>query len=373
MNQSGAKIRDIIIGILLIVIGGATMLHTLGIVVFDETFAIMSFVYLLIGIGGVLIVSFFFSPQKIWLMILGICLLFVAMAAYIGNFWPSQEILIPTALFMMLSLAFFVFFIIRPQQWWAMLTGWITLGLAGTVYVSETRFTLPFLKAFSYNDLAPLVLFSGAVLGFVFVWLTKPRDRWWSLLTAGMITSVMTIIVGESLNLPETAIPMMLFFSSGITFLLVWMLKNDEHRLQWAIYPATVLIGFAAFLYFVSYWMDDAQMVFAILFLVLGVFFLGNYFRSALLSKSRPVYNIIEPKKADDLDGPAAWESEDYSASSTSDEERDSLSEDLFQEDTEVEKADEEKEDLVEEEIVAPPADYAIDGDDDITDDEDKD
>lgn len=282
MANGGSKIRDIFIGLILIVVGGATLLHTLHIFVFDEARTVLAADYVLLGLGAVLLISYFFSPKNIWLLILALCLVFIAATSWILTFRPGQSDLVAVAFFLLISLAYFVYFIVRPSTWWALLVGWICLGLAGVVYSTMSIIAIPFLPDLPGYALQPLILFTGVGLGFLSVWLTSPRGRWWALLTAGMIAAVESTILLDSLNRGERYIAIFLFLISGITFLLVWLLRTEENRLQWAIYPASVLISIAAFFYLVTILLQNTSLALSIIFIVLGCLFIANYFISLM-------------------------------------------------------------------------------------------
>lgn len=286
MADRASHLRDIIIGAVLVVIGGATLLHTLNIFMFNEEQVILWAVYGLWGCGGLLLILYMFQYRSVWMLMLALCMLFIGAATYVLNFQRDLQDLIPVSLFILTALAFFVHFIVRPAQWWSMLVGWICLGLAGTVFASLRHLSIPFLPGLPVNTVPPLMLFTGVSLGFLFVWMMSMRERWWSLLTAGQIIAVASAIIAEALRYPDVFAPMYLFLISGISFLLVWSLRTEDHRLQWAIYPAAVLISFASFLYFVTFWLQNSRLVLSLIFLFIGLLFIFNYFRPIIWKRA---------------------------------------------------------------------------------------
>lgn len=287
MANGGSKIRDIFIGLVLVVLGGVTLLHTLNIFVFDEARTVLAADYVLLGLGAILLISFFFSSKNIWLLILALCLVFIAATSWILTFRPGQSDLVAVAFFLLIAMAYFVYFVVRPSTWWALLVGWICFGLAGVVYSTMSNIVIPFLPDLPRSALQPIILFTGIGLGFISVWLTSPRGRWWALLTAGMIASVETIILLDSLNRGERYIAISLFLISGITFLFVWLLRTEENRLQWAVYPASVLIGISAFLYLVIIMLQNTSLALSIIFIVLGCLFIANYFIALMRDRKK--------------------------------------------------------------------------------------
>ena len=279
--MEGQKIRDIIIGIALMVVGVITLLHTLKIFVFDEGKIALFASLGLLGLGAVMLISYLFTRENIWIFIFSLCLFFLAGMVYILNLMPDHTALIGVLLFGILALAFLLVFITSPEQWWAMLVGWICLGLAGTVYTSAFHLNLSFLPVEISSNLPPLLLFTSMALGFIFVWLMKPRERWWSLLTAGMIAAVESTIVMHAINVSDIYIPITMFLVAGITFLLVSTLSNKENDLKWAVYPAIVLISFSAFLYLITFWHNNGQLVLSIMFLSIGGLFIFKFIKDS--------------------------------------------------------------------------------------------
>jgi hypothetical protein len=370
MAKQATRLRDIIIGILLLLIGGVSLLHNFNILTFNEDVLLLWLSYGLAGLGLVLLVSYFIRPKSIWLSILALCSFFLASIIYISNFMAGQEDLIGVALFLLLALGFFAVFVSSPSQWWGLLVGWICVGLAGAVYASETTINIPVLRDLPDNLMSPLLLFSSITIGFLLVWVMSPRGRWWALLTAGMIAAVESVIVLDFIDSSSSVKPVTMFLVAGITFFLIWMLRNEEYKLGWAIYPALVLICFSAFLYMVTFWMNNSRLVLSLIFIALGLIFLLNYFRSRLsAAKTAPAAPAPQPaaekvyERSESVSDKEFWgddskpEPKTTPSYATSIEERQELVGD--EEETESPSA-EPLEALPANEDVRPPLDYAV-------------
>ncbi len=300
MAIQSSRLRDIIIGIILILVGGVTLVHTLHIFPLDqyERNIIEWSVYCLAGLGVLLLIFYLIKPANLWLLIVALCLLFIAAVIYVLNFQAGREELIGIALFLLTALAFFSVFIVDRTQWWAMLVAWICIGLAGTIWISMERFTIAALPALEWDTLAPLSFLGGAAVGFLFVWLFAPRKRWWAFMTAGLIVAVCSAIVAKDIDVREEFAGIWLLLIAGVVFLLLWLMRNEENKLSWAVYPAAVLLPLSAFLYLILFDQLRPQLVLSIIFFVLGIFFVGSYFfsrRKVTAEEPRPQYQSPTP------------------------------------------------------------------------------
>jgi len=280
MSVSHFGYRDALIGLILIVLGGALLAHSFGFIAVDEQTVVQWAVYCLAALGALLLVGYFLRSESVWLMILAFCLMFVAASIWISYFRPQWSDLIAAALFFFTALAFLILFLSNREQWWALLAGWTCLGLSTVVVLSSRRIDLPLLSAASWQRLAPVVFFGFVAFGFLLLWAIKPRRHWWALLVAGQVAAVGTAGVLHDFGLHEAYAPALLFLISGLTFLLVWLLRSEEHQLGWAIYPAAVLIPLAAFAFLATIQGLNTQIVLAIIFIVLGVIFILGFWRS---------------------------------------------------------------------------------------------
>ncbi len=300
MAIQSSRLRDIIIGIILILVGGVTLVHTLHIFPLDqyERNIIEWSVYCLAGLGVLLLIFYLIKPANLWLLIVALCLLFIAAVIYVLNFQAGREELIGIALFLLTALAFLSVLIVDRTQWWAMLVAWICVGLAGTTWISMERFTIAALPALEWDTLAPLSFLGGAAVGFLFVWLFAPRKRWWAFMTAGLIVAVCSAIVAKDIDVREEFAGIWLLLIAGVVFLLLWLMRNEENKLSWAVYPAAVLLPLSAFLYLILFDQLRPQLVLSIIFFVLGIFFVGSYFfsrRKVTAEEPRPQYQSPTP------------------------------------------------------------------------------
>lgn len=91
-------------------------------------------------------------------------------------------------------------------------------------------------------------IFLGAIgAGFLMVYRREPAN-WWALIPSGTLFSLALISILNDLraDLPfETG--GLLFLGLGLTFLIISQLRNTHERVDWAVFPGTVLMLFGAF------------------------------------------------------------------------------------------------------------------------------
>jgi hypothetical protein len=268
------RLRDIVIGIVLLLVGGATLLHTLGVIRFDEEMAVMAGIFGLAVLGAVVMLVYLFRPQSIWLMIIAFCLFFLAATIYI-TYFTGDDTLVGVALFLLTSLAFLLVFLRDRRQWWALLVTWTSLGLAAVVFMDSHSFQSTLFDGLRWTDEMQGLLFLFSVaLGFFFVWLADPRRLWWSLMISGLTLAVCAAAGARAFNYSEQLGAVFMFVIAGVVFFLLWLIRNEENGLSWAIYPAAVLLPFSAFLYTVLFWRGHRHLILSIIFIALGLLFI---------------------------------------------------------------------------------------------------
>ena len=276
--MDSSRLRDIIIGIALLAVGCVTLLHTLNVIVLDETMTIWAGIYGFAGLGAILLIFSMFRSDLVWVMIIAFCLFFLASTIWVLNF-ASDDTLVGVALFLLNALAFLLVFLRDRGQWWALIVTWTSLGLAAVVFMQTKTFAG---LDWTWLDWSPqmqgLVFLASVALGFFFVWLANVRTLWWALMTAGLTAGVCVPAAGRVYGYSEEIGAAGLFLVAGLTFFLLWLIRNNENKLGWAIYPASVLLPFSAFLYLILVWRGHEQITLSLLFIIIGLIFILTSF-----------------------------------------------------------------------------------------------
>lgn len=134
-------------------------------------------------------------------------------------------------LFGISGIAFMVAFFSHGANWWAVIPGLTLIGLAILV---GGLIPAPF------EALSGAVFIGCLALSFWLVYLTR-RENWWAIIPGGVLTSVAALIIVESFSVPDLLPVAVMFLGMGVTFLLVYLLPSPVNRSVWPLYPAAIL------------------------------------------------------------------------------------------------------------------------------------
>lgn len=127
-------------------------------------------------------------------------------------------------IFVLAGLIFLIVFFVDQEQWWALIPGFVLMGVGATILVGD------FVHLRGMDITGAVMLFFIA-LPFWVIFIIR-RDYWWALFPAGGLTSIalMTVIPYRADDLGVA----IMFLGWAITFLLVYFLA----RQKWAMWPA---------------------------------------------------------------------------------------------------------------------------------------
>jgi hypothetical protein len=134
-------------------------------------------------------------------------------------------------IFVLAGLIFLIVFLLDREQWWALIPGFILMGVGATILVGE------YIR-FGKVDVAGAVMLIFIALPFWVIYILK-RDFWWALFPAGVMTSIaaLTLIPDRYDDLGVAV----MFFGWAATFTLVYFLAKQK----WAIWPTLGLLAMA--------------------------------------------------------------------------------------------------------------------------------
>ncbi|MGB8253467.1 MAG: hypothetical protein WCF08_09635, partial [Anaerolineaceae bacterium] len=115
-------------------------------------------------------------------------------------------------IFALAGLIFLIVFFLDREQWWALIPGFVLMGVGATILVGE-------FVTLRGVDLGGAIMLGFIALPFWIIYILK-RDYWWALFPAGALTSIaiMTLIPAKSGDLGVS----IMFFGWAGTFLLVY-------------------------------------------------------------------------------------------------------------------------------------------------------
>ncbi len=176
-------------GLFLICLGALFLLSSLDLVRLEDEIMVARVFF---AGGLVLLAGHLFFHKQIWSLILGCLGIFIGFAVYVSETRMLPEVSIGIFLFLLAGVVFLCALRKGRRNWWAIIPGGFCLSIAGHIYMDE-------------------------------IWYRT--DVWHSVLVFGTV---------------------------GVVFGVIYLLKNEEYRLDWAKYPS--LIGFimAALLMFTA-------------------------------------------------------------------------------------------------------------------------
>lgn len=144
------------------------------------------------------------------------------------NLFGSFEDMVWLVLFGGGGLAFLYVFATNQQQWWAVIPGFVLLGLAALIGFGD--------RLGAWGG----ALFLGSIgLAFWVVYFMR-RDFWWAVIPAGVLTTL-AVVAALGDNLPGMASGGIFFLGLAATFGLLYFLPGAAGQTRWAIIPAAVL------------------------------------------------------------------------------------------------------------------------------------
>lgn len=181
------------------------------------------------------------SNRRILLSIIGGILLIAAGVIFLldnlGMIYLNWEIVIGP-IFALGGLVFLVVFILNTDNWWALIPGFVLIAIGVIIFMDQNMETAA--------DLWSGAIFLGLLgLSFFLIYLFH-TDNWWAIIPGGVLLT----LAGVTLVPDDGLIGGVIFFIGlAITFGLVYILPKPSGRLQWALYPAGILLLIGVLVY----------------------------------------------------------------------------------------------------------------------------
>lgn len=129
------------------------------------------------------------------------------------------------------GLLFLVVFITDTNEWWALIPGFILIGVAINAFMGQWMDTVD-------SGLAGAIFLGFVGLPFFLIYLSN-RRHWWAIIPGGVLITM----AGINLVSDNAALEGGLFFIGlALTFGLVYILPKPAGKLKWALYPAGILL-----------------------------------------------------------------------------------------------------------------------------------
>jgi hypothetical protein len=138
-----------------------------------------------------------------------------------------------SALFLLGGVAFLAVLATDRKQWWAAIPGFTLLGIGTLIGLSR-------LAPAVTEQIGGVFVLGGIGLSFIVVYVLN-RNFWWALIPAGVMTSLVVMLLLEPLFGDSVAWVFLLGLAA--TFGVVYLLPGPGgERMEWALWPAGVMV-----------------------------------------------------------------------------------------------------------------------------------
>lgn len=168
-------------------------------------------------------------------VVFGILLVLVGLLLLLQNLnvIPLAWDLFWAFLFVASGLAFLGVFVERPERWWPLIPGFTLLALGALIALGATA-------PWAARTWGGSLFLGGIGLGFWMIYLVRPAN-WWAIIPGGVLITL-ALVAGLSQAIPGSATGGIFFMGLGLTFALVYLLPKPQGRQSWALIPAAVLV-----------------------------------------------------------------------------------------------------------------------------------
>jgi hypothetical protein len=129
------------------------------------------------------------------------------------------------------GLVFLVVFITNTDEWWALIPGFILIGIGINTFMGQWRGPLD-------GKFSGAIFLAFVGLPFFLIYIFHQR-HWWAIIPGGVLLT----LAGLNLVVDKPALEGGLFFLGlALTFGLVYVLPKPAGKLKWALYPAGILL-----------------------------------------------------------------------------------------------------------------------------------
>lgn len=177
-----------------------------------------------------------------WRLIGGIGLILAGLLALVSLWFEVRLAGLFWGLLLTLGgLAFLGVMLSRREAWWAAFPAFPLLGVGALVLLGS-------LAPQATRYLGGVLVLGSIGVGFLVVYLQR-REFWWAIIPAGTLFTLAVVSMADAV-LPANSGGWIFFAGLGLTFLALYLLPGPGGtRMTWPLYPAAILLVFAALLF----------------------------------------------------------------------------------------------------------------------------
>jgi len=213
-----------LIGLFLIVLGALLLLNSIGKISLDEE-NVMAIIFF--SGGAVLVAAHFIYNKPLSALIIGAVGIFIGSAIYIGEARAIPDEYIGSILFILIALLFFNALRAGKKNWWALIPGGFCLIIAVHIFLDT---------------------------------------MWW---------------------IPDEYHGIAFFIGGGLVFGIIYLLKDDTYQLDWAKYPAIIMLSIGCLILLTADFRDVfSRFLFPVIIIGAGVYLVYKTTRTQQLGDS---------------------------------------------------------------------------------------
>ncbi len=210
--------------------------------------------------------------------IFGLAIVAIGLFALLHNFEimeVNSPFIISLAMLIVGGLSLRLYFKKERALWWLIIS-LIALFWGSGILMYE-------LNIISFHFRNQFCLF-GIGLSFLVVYFQNTKN-WWALIPGGSILVLFLVdLLDEIFYLERGLASFLLILGIGLIFFYLYLIRNENNRLQWAIYPAIVIVLFSLLQLYFSTRTTIIHIGIAIVLILIGLFII---FRSSDGSSSK--------------------------------------------------------------------------------------
>ncbi|NIR52931.1 hypothetical protein GWO43_30375 [candidate division KSB1 bacterium] len=181
--------------------------------------------------------------------------------------------------FMLLAAAAYLFVRFRKtQQFGSLIAAAILLFIGSAILIEHAWFV--------DDELTGVLLFWIMTALFIFGYVRDQR-KWGLLIPAGVLFTLGSIVlIDMSPFMDDDLMGSVFFLGLGLTFGFLYLIRNEQNKLDWARIPALILTVFAGFIFLMSTDLFYANLIFPLILIAIGGYLIYHSTQNRAMKRS---------------------------------------------------------------------------------------
>ena len=214
----------------------------------------------------------------IFLVLVGAFLLMISL----GKIYLQEEYVVATV-FASAGIVFILAHMLFQRKLWTLIVGAICLFIGSAIFIDESRMI-------SSDSIGVLFFIITALLFFNA--LRKGKKNWWAIIPGGFsLILAIHILIDMNRYISDDYHGVIFLGGSGVIFGIIYLLRDETFKLDWAKYPSIILLILAALVLFAV----DMGALLSRLILPVLLILIGSYVVYGALKKQKQAAEEVQP------------------------------------------------------------------------------